>query len=522
MVGIPSIPYVDLKANHTLSGTAEPNARVLLWNPAEGRYVRTVDADASGNFDFGSIDASVPLQVKIASDNDFTCVSSSAVIKPAVSFNTLKGKVIRNITTIFSLNAANYIWAGTPKIVFSDAAGSGSGAEAFLTMAGAGELALTGFGGPPIAFELGTSPNGSAWTQPGYTIKSFTITSIGSNYTDPKCFVVGTRLIWEQDPANANQYILVGQSVSVEQSLTTSETAETIVDENSLLSNFGSTWGATNTWGDYSNPSDTGRRLLVQFPSLSTINYNVSCTTEDSTQPGPVLQEKIVEIMAATLNPTTEAVWLSAEYALYLAIIHGFEYETHSGAYVETGQPRAYDNSTPNQNLANSAFSAQANGTISADELEYLKGWLAQAVQVNAMVNKFNNDFTTWKNINSGVLSATGFNINAGLNLFFATAGEVLHQLGDVIKRWNQANATSSNTIQNFSQVFWQEWQQTKLRYPAYLDASIGYHEKIKAILIKMGNANGSDYLTGIKTNDSTGTYRWDFSGNTLQKIKIN
>jgi hypothetical protein len=511
MVGIPSIPYADLKANHTLSGTAEPNARVLLWNPAEGRYVRTVDADTSGNFDFGSIDASVPLQVKIASDNDFTCVSSSAVIKPAVSFNTLKGKVIRNITTIFSLNAANYIWAGTPKIVFSDAAGSGSGAEAFLTMAGAGELALTGFGGPPVAFELGTSPNGSAWTQPGYTIKSFTITSIGSNYTNPKCFVVGTRLIWEQDPANANQYILVGQSVSVEQSLTTSETAETIVDQNSLLSNFGITWGATNTWGDYSNPSDTGRRLLVQFPSLSTINYNVSCTTEDSTQPGPTLQEKLAQIWMEGWTPNAEDTLIGANYGLYLKLIHG-----HSGATLGVATNKITGQAATN--LDNSALVAMNNGVIFYEELAYLKGWIATEVQVKAMVNRYTSGWASYVAANSVIFNNY---VYKPLLTWITDFALVSHNINDAFRRWEP----NSNVSQYFGlgPSFAKEWQDAAVQSVGAFDSANDRGiARVRSILTKLGNHYSGDFINSITTTDDTGTYRWDFSGNTLQKIKIN
>jgi len=176
---------------------------------------------------------------------------------------------------------------------------------------------------------------------------------------------------------------------------------------------------------------------------------------------------------------------------------------------------------TTNQNLSNSAFTAVSNGTISSAELEYLKGWLAQSVQVNAMVNKLNADFQTWKTNNTAVLTSTGYS-NTTLNVLFGLVGETIHQLGDVIKRYNDVNATSSNNIKSLSQVFWQEWQQSRLRVPALIDAATGDTKTIQKILTKMGNANGSNYLTGIKTNDSTGTYRWDFSGNTLQKIQIN
>jgi hypothetical protein len=291
-------------------------------------------------------------------------------------------------------------------------------------------------------------------------------------------------------------------------------------------------YGQSNTWGNFGGQNNTGQRLLVQIPGYSNINYNISCDTEDDTEPGPVLQEKIVEIMAATLNPKSDAVWLSAEFQLYLAIIHGFDYSIY-GDYVVTGQPRSFDNTIPNNNFSNSAFTLQSNSRISAAELEYLKGWLAQAVQVNAMVNKANSDFLIWRTDNTAILTATGY-LNTGLNTLLGLAGETIHQLGDVIKRYNDDNAHNSwNSLpaivgydvsfqsRSFPEVFWQEWQQSKLRVPAIIDAATGDTKTIKKILNKMSDVN-NNYLTGIRTNDSTGTYRWDFSGDTLQKIQVN
>lgn len=536
---INQIPFSNLHKNFTISGTTNANARVMLFNPNENRYVKAVDADANGNYNFGNINSSVPLQIKLASSNYFNCISTSETVEPAVSFNTTKGKVIRGIQSVFQLNQ-NYIWAGAPKIVFSDAAGIGSGASAFFTMAGQGELALTGFGsGTPVAFDLGTGPDGSPWNVPGYTLKSYTMTSFGSNYTSPKCFIIGNRLTWEQDLSQPGfVYKIVSTAVSVEMSLISPiGTAGDLIDENNFLTSIGITWGQSNTWGNFSNSNNTGNRLLAQIPGYSNINYNASCNTADNTQPGPVLQEKIVEIMAATKNPKTDAVWMSAEYQLYLAIIHGFDYTTF-GDYVVTGQPRSWDNTKPNNNFSNSAFTLQSNGVISAAELEYLKGWLAQAVQVNAMVNKLNSDFLVWKTNNTDVLTATGY-LNTGLNVLFGLAGETIHQLGDTIKRWNDANAHNTwgtapvivyddgTTVitrpdsKSLVQVFWQEWQQSKLRVPAIIDAATGDTKTIKKILNKMNNVN-NNYLTGIRTNDSTGTYRWDFSGDTLQKIQVN
>jgi len=511
---INQIPFSNLHKNFTISGVTNANARVMLFNPNENRYVKAVDADANGNYNFGNINSSVPLQIKLASSNYFNCISTSEIVEPAVTINTLKGKCILTVVDMYSLNRSGYLWVGAPKVIFVDQNGNGTGASMTINLASVGQTHFDGFGFQP--FEA-NDPLGNPITGMG-PILNFSMTNFGNNYNNPICFIKGIR-----GNANFNYETESYDSefVSVQLSVTTVGSVGVIQDENDFLSNVATRYGQSNTWGNFGGQNNTGQRLLVQIPGYSNINYNVSCDTEDDTQPGPVLQEKIVEIMAATKNPQSYAVWNSSEFALYLAIIHGFQYDTYEGQYVVTGQPRAFDNSTSNQNLSNSAFTAVSNGTISSAELEYLKGWLAQSVQVNAMVNKLNADFQTWKTNNTAVLTSTGYS-NTTLNVLFGLVGETIHQLGDVIKRYNDVNATSSNNIKSLSQVFWQEWQQSRLRVPALIDAATGDTKTIQKILTKMGNANGSNYLTGIKTNDSTGTYRWDFSGNTLQKIQIN
>ena len=527
---INQIPFSNLHKNFTISGVTNANARVMLFNPNENRYVKAVDADANGNYNFGNINSSVPLQIKLASSNYFNCISTSEIVEPAVTINTLKGKCILTVVDMYSLNRSNYLWAGAPKVIFVDQNGNGTGASMNINLASVGQTYFDGFGFQP--FEA-NDPLGNPITGMS-PILNFSMTNFGSNYNNPICFIRGIR-----GNANFNDETESYDSefVSVQLSVTTVGSVGVIQNENDFLSNVATRYGQSNTWGNFGGQNNTGQRLLVQIPGYSNINYNVSCDTEDETQPGPVLQEKIVEIMAATKNPLSDAVWNSAEYQLYLAIIHGFDYIY--GDYVTTGYPRSWDNTVQNSNWSNSAFTTQLNGSISAAELEYLKGWLAQSVQVNAMVNKLNSDFLIWKTNNTAILTSTGY-INTGLNVLFGLAGETLHQLGDTIKRYNDANAHASWNIadeiiyddgtttitktngKSLSQVFWQEWQQSRLRVPALIDAATGDTKTIQKILTKMGNANGSNYLTGIRTNDSTGTYRWDFSGNTLQKIQIN
>jgi hypothetical protein len=45
--------------------------------------------------------------------------------------------------------------------------------------------------------------------------------------------------------------------------------------------------------------------------------------------------------------------------------------------------------------------------------------------------------------------------------------------------------------------------------------------ERVRSILTKLGNHYGKDFINGITTTDSTGTYRWNFTGNTLQKVQL-
>jgi hypothetical protein len=522
---INQIPFSNLHKNFTISGVTNANARVMLFNPNENRYVKAVDADENGNYNFGNINSSVPLQIKLASSNYFNCISTSEIVEPAVTINTLKGKCILTVVDMYSLNRSGYLWVGAPKVIFVDQNGNGTGASMNINLASVGQTHFDGFGFQP--FEA-NDPLGNPITGMS-PILNFSMTNFGSNYNNPICFIRGVR-----GNANFNYETESYDSefVSVQLSVTTVGSVGVIQDENDFLSNVATRYGQSNTWGNFGGQNNTGQRLLVQIPGYSNINYNISCDTEDDTEPGPVLQEKIVEIMAATLNPKSDDVWLSAEFQLYLAIIHGFDYSIY-GDYVVTGQPRSFDNTIPNNNFSNSAFTLQSNGRIFAAELEYLKGWLAQAVQVNAMVNKANSDFLIWKTDNTAILTATGY-LNTGLNTLLGLAGETIHQLGDVIKRYNDDNAHNSwNSLpaivgydvsfqsRSFPEVFWQEWQQSKLRVPAIIDAATGDTKTIKKILNKMSDVN-NNYLTGIRTNDSTGTYRWDFSGDTLQKIQVN
>lgn len=508
---LPSIQYGDLKGNHTISGTAEPNARVLLFNPAEGRYVKSVDADASGNFDFGSLNSSVPLQIRVAGSNDFTCEASTTDVKPAMDTNSTDGKIIKAIQAVFSLNAANYIWSGAPKIIFSDAAGSGSGASAFFIMAGDGELALTGFSATPAAFDLGTGPDGSAWDQPGYTIKSYTMTSFGNNYTSPKCFVVGNRLTWEQDLSQPGVvYHIVSNVVSVELNCITDGNAEALLSEGDLLNAVANTWGALGTWGNFSNDNSTGSRCLVQMPGYSNIEYNVSCTTEDSTQPGPTLQEKLAQIWMEGWAPNAEATLMGANYNLYTKLIHGHDGETLGLATNKvTGQAAI--------NLGNSALVAMQNGVILYEELAYLKGWIATEVQVKAMVNRYTQGWASYVAANSAIFDNY---VYKPLLTWIVDFSLVAHNTNDAFRRWEP----NSNASQFFGlgPSFAKEWQDAAVQsvgaFDAVNDRGI---QRVRAILTKLGNHYGSDFVNGITTTDNTGTYRWDFRGNTLLKVQL-
>lgn len=501
---LPSIQYGDLKGNHTISGTAEPNARVLLFNPASGRHVKSVDADASGNFDFGVLDSTVPLQIRIASSNDFTCESTSSTIKPAPSLDTRLGKCIIGVQNMYNLNQSGYQWASTPKAVFVDQGGSGSGAAMEITLASQGQTYWDGYGYQP--FDRGNDPIGNPITT-GNPILNWSMTDFGSNYTNPICYIVGTRV-----NVNFNYVTESYQSefVSVPLSVYTSGSAGILQNTNDFLTNIINRWSSSNTWGSYSGQNNTGQRLLVQVPGYSNIEYNVGCTTEDSTQPGPALQEKLAQVWMEGWSPNAEATLMGANYSLYLKLIHGHSGDTLGMATNKvTGQAA--------NNLDNSALVAMNNGVILYEELAYLKGWIATEVQVKAMVNRYTAGWASYVAANSGIFNNY---VYKPLLTWITDFALVAHNINDAFRRWEP----NSNASQYFGlgPSFAKEWQDAAVQSVGAFDAANDRGiQRVRAILTKLGNHYGVDFINGITTTDNTGTYRWDFRGNTLLKVQL-
>ena len=545
---LPSIQYGDLKGNHTISGTAEPNARVLLYNPAEGRYVRAVDADASGNFDFGSLNSSVPLQIKVVGSNDFTCEATSPTVKPAAALQLNNGKMIIKPHYLPGADGQNYFITG-PKGVFIDRNGPGSGAAIEFQLASSGDVYPSPgtdvpydpyvYGDPPYIPSVG-----------GHPLKSYTMTSFGQGYVDPVLVVTGTVRTYASsngygwsylpgiNPATGETYKqqypggviyegtappppehFAGYGWEVSQNtwwgkLDTHEeipcyTSET-QDSNNVISNITSRWGASNTWGQYTANGTYGPRLNAQVPGYSNIDYNVSCSTEDSTQPGPALQEKLAQIWMEGWAPNAEATLTGANYGLYLKLIHG-----HSGETLGTATNKVTGQAA--NNLDNSALVAMNNGVIFYEELAYLKGWIATEVQVKPMVNRYTQGWASYVAANSAIFNNY---VYKPLLTWITDFALVSHNINDAFRRWEP----NSNASQYFGlgPSFAKEWQDAAVQsvgaFDSVNDRGIA---RVRSILTKLGNHYGSDFTNSITTTDSTGTYRWNFTGNTLQKVQL-
>jgi hypothetical protein len=233
---INQIPFSNLHKNFTISGVTNANARVMLFNPNENRYVKAVDADANGNYNFGNINSSVPLQIKLASSNYFNCISTSEIVEPAVTINTLKGKCILTVLDMYSLNRSGYLWVGAPKVIFVDQNGNGTGASMTINLASVGQTHFDGFGFQP--FEA-NDPLGNPITGMG-PILNFSMTNFGSNYNNPICFIRGIR---GNSNFNYETESYDSEFVSVQLSVTTVGSVGVIQDENNFLSNVATRYG---------------------------------------------------------------------------------------------------------------------------------------------------------------------------------------------------------------------------------------------------------------------------------------
>jgi hypothetical protein len=290
----------------------------------------------------------------------------------------------------------------------------------------------------------------------------------------------------------------------------TSGTSEVLIDENDLITGLGITWGETNTWGNYSNSNSTGNRFLVQLPGLSSIDYNVSCSTGDSTQPGPTLQEKLAQIWMEGWAPGSQDTLLGANYGLYLKLIHGADGEVLGSATNKITAQSAV-------NLSDSAFTASQNGVIHYEELAYLKGWIATEVQVKAMVNRYTSGWASYVATNSAIFNNY---VYKPLLTWITDFALVAHNINDAFRRWEP----NSNVSQYFGlgPSFAKEWQDAAVQSVGAFDSANDRGiERVRSILTKLGNHYGKDFTNSITTTDSTGTYRWNFTGNTLQKVQL-
>lgn len=451
---INQIPFSNLHKNFTISGVAPTNSRLLLFNPVEGIYVKSVDSDDSGNFNFGSINSSVPLQIKLSSLNDFNCISTSEIVEPAVTINTLKGKCILTVVDMYSLNRSGYLWAGAPKVIFVDQNGNGTGASMTINLASVGQTHFDGFGFQP--FEA-NDPLGNPVTGMS-PILNFSMTNFGSNYNNPICFIRGIR-----GNANFNYETESYDSefVSVQLSVTTVGSVEVIQNENDFLSNVTTRYGQSNTWGNFGGQNNTGQRLLVQIPGYSNINYNVSCNTADNTQPGPVLHTNLLNQLKSAVDLSS---FYGGKYALaYYSIIYGQDPNN-----IEiTGFPGGA--------MPDSAVDAFNRGLISKQELDVLKGYFGKELLVGGVLNIVGNQLTN--TIIASILLLT-YNIAQGV-----IQTSILQEMGSVYRQ--------GKGVLEF-------------------DMS----GRVRTILTKMQSATGNNYIDNLRVKDNNNIiHQWNFLG---------
>lgn len=500
MVGIPSIQYSDLKSNHTISGTAEPNATVYLFNPAEGRYIKSVDADASGNFDFGSLDASIPLQIRIARPNDFTCISISDVIKPATTPQLHTGKMIIKLQYFPGAEGQQYFITG-PKGVFIDRNGPGSGAEITFELASPGDIFIQPGADVPYDPYVYADTNYIP-SVGGHPLKAYTITSFGHSYVDPVLILTGTirttpssnNYGWgyfpginpatgetykQQYPGGAvyegtappppEHYAGYGWEVSGGAWYGKLDIYEEIpcftcpTDANDLINNIISRWGQADTWGQYSagTPKTYGPRLMAQVPSYSNIKYNNECATEDSTQPGPALHTNALNQLRSAVDLSS---FYNGKYALaYYSIIYGQD-PNNINIIGYPGSARS-----------DSAVDAYNRGLISKQELDILKGYFGKELLVGGVLHIVGNQLT---NQIVASLLLLGYNIAQGV-----IQTSILQEMGSV---WRQGKGVLETDMSG----------------------------RVRTILTKMQAATGNNYIDNLQVRDANNViHQWNFTG---------
>jgi hypothetical protein len=96
----------------------------------------------------------------------------------------------------------------------------------------------------------------------------------------------------------------------------------------------------------------------------------------------------------------------------------------------------------------------------------------------------------------------------------------VAHNINDAFRRW-EPNSNASEFF-GLGPSFAKEWQDAAVQAVGAYESANGYGiGRVRSILTKLGNHYGGDFINGITTTDSTGAYRWNFTGNTLQKVQL-
>jgi len=490
----------DLHINHTFSGSAEPNARVLLFNPSEGRYVQTVDADSSGNFDFGSLDASVPLQIRIARPNDFTCISISDVIKPAATPQLHTGKMITKLQYFPGSEGQQNFITG-PHGVFIDRNGPGTGAEITFELASPGDIFIQP--GTDVPYNPHFYPSVG-----GHPLKAYTITSFGHSYVDPVLILTGTirttpssggygwsytpginpdtgetykqgipggKVYEGTAPPPPEHFAGYGWEVSGGSWYGKLDIYEEIpcftcpTDANDMISNLIFRWGQPNTWGQYSagTPKTYGHRLMAQVPGYSNIKYNDECATEDNTQPGPVLHTNALNQLRSTVDLSS---FYNGKYALaYYSIIYGQDPNNIN----ITGFPPIPGSA--GFVLSGSAVDSYNKGLISKQELDILKGYFGKELLVGGVLHIVGNQLT---NQIVASLLLLGYNIAQGV-----IQTSILQEMGSV---WRQGKGVLETDMSG----------------------------RVRTILTKMQAATGNNYIDNLQVRDANNViHQWNFTG---------
>lgn len=535
MVGIPSIPYSQLKVTRSLSGGgALPGARVLLYNPATGKAIKGTLADGSGNYTFNNLDQDVGLQVITVSKDNFTCTWESDVMNPApnpVWYGTdivQGGLSVIGVTGRFDIHE-DWVEASATIIDYIPYSYS---------------LSPQGLGfGASVELRVGSTTNIGTFGITGVVVKSF-----GKNYLNPHVKIRGITKSalsgtirstdgykWFGAYNSEGQRIYVnpvgrngstGESdptgpISIEKINDTwygryripedsstwfmqCQTAS-ISDQQTLVSALTSIYGADSTlWNSYNNSTSgayTPKKVAAQIPNLTSVAMPSSCAITD--QQAQAILNKTTSLFTEDWWPMSQTALEGAIYGVYLAIIEGQDTQDPS----VVGTPANVVSGAPANRLDNSAFSALNSGTITSGELQYLKGWLAMETQVKPFVNRLGGDYLAWMIANYPAVDS----VYRDLNNVIGWSLLRLHNIAEAFHR-DGSNGLAASLAK--------EWQDVYAQSPGITDASQGTGiDRVRVILLKMQAATGKNFTTGLITQSSTGErYRWNFSGNTLTR----